>query len=449
MAAAPGSHWAVSENTSRNNESESTKFEDQKRAQSSSHGSAHEANRRSVLAPADSTAEQKDSTKEQTRRDGSRKHWPRMKDLPPALGERSKRAPHAIIARRRSPLGPDERAVFGAICDYGNPNPVMWPSWVDNSTVQQHIQSHFDGENEQIIPCLAWPSISKLCEHTALSERAVQVALRNLETARALDCVYRSKGGAPRKPRSGENARPGRANCYLITPHCVHRSKPESDNATRNAAPSADKPRTEFDATPHPAVTNPAPRAPNNPAPCAPEVSNAEVSKGRERYNAKATSSTRARERLDDAACMCKDVPEDIRPADIAAYTDQIERFLKSRQCVEKCFGAVDKKVSTLLFGQRVTIQQIEHAVLLTCARWYTSFLNGNKLARIKSLSYFENTITEVGQTEVSKHYWHYIQQRVTKLERQWLQTQTTTSTPKRGAVSSAGNTQVCVANTA
>jgi hypothetical protein len=124
--------------------------------------------------------------------------FPRMKDLPPATGEKSEKAPYLTVGRRRSNLGPHERLVFGTLCDYANGNAAMWPDWVSISLVDQ-CQKDFSKPDEGSVAYLAWPSIPKICRHTALSERSVQDALRNLERAKAIVAVYRSKGGAPHK----------------------------------------------------------------------------------------------------------------------------------------------------------------------------------------------------------------------------------------------------------
>ncbi len=145
------------------------------------------------------------------------------------------------------------------------------------------------------------------------------------------------------------------------------------------------------------------------------------------------TSSSRAREKIDDAAVGRKDLPLcGTGGPDLADYTEQIQRLLRSRRCVENSFGPLDKKVAADLFRHNVPIEQIEHAFLQVCARWYMGFFNGKELTPIKSLRYFESAITEAGETEVSKGYWHHVCRRVDKLEQQWLEKKRL-STPKRG----------------
>ena len=141
---------------------------------------------------------------------------PRLADLPPGRL-----------------LGWIERFVFSVLCDYANASPDAWPAWIDPKPVG----------------FVAWPSVPTIAERTALGERAVQYALKKLVAGGAVECVYQSKGGAPRKPRPGERARPGRSNCYLLTPHRVDQSEqqPETPNGVhpsvsiiRNVVPDSD-----------------------------------------------------------------------------------------------------------------------------------------------------------------------------------------------------------------
>jgi Helix-turn-helix domain len=145
------------------------------------------------------------------------------------------------------------------------------------------------------------------------------------------------------------------------------------------------------------------------------------------------TSSSRAHEAIDDAAVAGKDLPlRGTESPDLEGYAEQIQRLLKSRRCVENSFGPLDKKLAADLFRQNVPIEQIEHAFLQVCARWYMAFFNGKELAPIKSLRYFESAIGEAGETEVSKGYWHHVHGHVHKLEQQWLE-------KKRSSISKRG----------
>jgi hypothetical protein len=156
---------------------------------------------------------------------------PRMKDL------------------MRSSFSTAERAVFGALCDYSNAKSDMWPPWVPKS----------DG-------FAAWPSIETIAAITNLTDRGVQKALAKLELGNAIYCIYRSKGGAPKK--RGGGMLPARTNCYLITPNSVHPSREPDDKH------AGVEPRSEARETPNSVPNNPELSSPNNPELSSPEVFN-------------------------------------------------------------------------------------------------------------------------------------------------------------------------------
>jgi len=99
-------------------------------------------------------------------------------------------------------LGSTLRIVFAALCEYANPRTEMWPVGA----------LKLDG-------FAAWPSVQTLAAMTGLSVRAVQAALRDLEAAGAIRCIYRSPGGGS---VSGDRTKRQSTCCYLITPQHVH-----------------------------------------------------------------------------------------------------------------------------------------------------------------------------------------------------------------------------------
>jgi Helix-turn-helix domain len=107
-----------------------------------------------------------------------------------------------------SNLTTSSRAVFAALCEFGNQNSEMWPSWVPRS----------------IVGFFAWPSIKRLEIVTGLSKRGTQVALKELEREGAVLCVYRSRGGAPRRTTPSAAGHPAKTNAYLLTPQSLRRS---------------------------------------------------------------------------------------------------------------------------------------------------------------------------------------------------------------------------------
>ena len=75
-----------------------------------------------------------------------------------------------------------------------------------------------------------------------------------------------------------------------------------------------------------------------------------------------------------------------------------------------------------LLFDRRIPIEDVEHAVLLGCARKYVTLINRQRGELIASFSYFANVIEEVRELKMPAEYWRHLQMRVARLEEQWTQ---------------------------
>jgi hypothetical protein len=77
-----------------------------------------------------------------------------------------------------------------------------------------------------------------------------------------------------------------------------------------------------------------------------------------------------------------------------------------------------------------VTLVHLQRAIWLGCARKYVALLNGSEHAPmlVTSLNYFSALVEEVADTSVGEDYWKYTQNKVTQLERMWLD-----RTPARG----------------
>ena len=74
------------------------------------------------------------------------------------------------------------------------------------------------------------------------------------------------------------------------------------------------------------------------------------------------------------------------------------------------------------LFERNVSVEDVEHAVLLGCARKYVALINRESGDLIVSFSYFQNVIEEAQELKMSAAYWQHLQMRVDRLERQWTQ---------------------------
>jgi hypothetical protein len=112
----------------------------------------------------------------------------------------------------------------------------------------------------------------------------------------------------------------------------------------------------------------------------------------------------------------------------LAGYVERIRCLLRARSCVAASLTPADERLAAALFERKVTITEIEQAVLLGCARKYIALLNHESSDVIVSFNYFQNVIEEIRELNVPPQYWRHLQLRVDQLERQWTETKSATS---------------------
>lgn len=110
------------------------------------------------------------------------------------------------------------------------------------------------------------------------------------------------------------------------------------------------------------------------------------------------------------------------RPAESKDYIGEVRRMLLARACVRCNFSAADERLAQDLDRRRVSLEQLQRAIWLGCARKYVSMLNGQTSVPITSLRYFIGLVEEVGQTETPETYWQHLRSKADQLERQWLE---------------------------
>ena len=108
-----------------------------------------------------------------------------------------------------------------------------------------------------------------------------------------------------------------------------------------------------------------------------------------------------------------------------SAYLAAVKKLLRERACVRSAFTAADQKLALELHGAGVPLQRVEQAIHLGCLRKYAALLNRPGGTPITTLHYFAETLAEVQRMKVSDEYWHYVAAKLSKLERQWRQSQT------------------------
>ena len=104
----------------------------------------------------------------------------------------------------------------------------------------------------------------------------------------------------------------------------------------------------------------------------------------------------------------------------LASYVETVRQFLAARKCVNQLFNPADERLAAQLIREHVELKQIEHGVLLGCARRYVALLNGTAVGPISGLSYFNSVIQEVRTLRISEDYWQHVALRVDKFEQQW-----------------------------
>jgi len=108
----------------------------------------------------------------------------------------------------------------------------------------------------------------------------------------------------------------------------------------------------------------------------------------------------------------------------LASYIEIVQQFLAVRKCVKQGFNPADERLAEQLFREHVEPKEIEHAILLACARRYVALLNGTAVGHIAGLRYFGPAIQEVQSLQTSEGYWQHLAQRIAKFEQQWVSTQ-------------------------
>lgn len=103
-------------------------------------------------------------------------------------------------------------------------------------------------------------------------------------------------------------------------------------------------------------------------------------------------------------------------------YVGEVRRMLLAPACVRSSFTRSDERLAHDLNQRGVSLEQLQRAIWLGCARKYVAMLNGQPPMPITSLRYFIGLIEEVGQTNTPDSYWQHVRSKADQLQRQWLQ---------------------------
>lgn len=113
-------------------------------------------------------------------------------------------------------------------------------------------------------------------------------------------------------------------------------------------------------------------------------------------------------------------------------YVGEVRRMLLAPACVRSSFTPADERLAQDLDRRGVSLEQIQRAIWLGCARKYVAMLNGQAPMPITSLRYFIGLVEEVGQAGTPDSYWQHVRSKADQLERQWLQRPGRDAVPRR-----------------
>ncbi len=102
------------------------------------------------------------------------------------------------------------------------------------------------------------------------------------------------------------------------------------------------------------------------------------------------------------------------------AYVDQVRRLFLKPACVRAMFTASDENLTQDWRRRGVSLEQVERAILLGCARKYVAWANQQTGSPITSLHYFTAVLEEVLMAPVSPAYWRYVAGAIGRFENRW-----------------------------
>jgi len=103
-------------------------------------------------------------------------------------------------------------------------------------------------------------------------------------------------------------------------------------------------------------------------------------------------------------------------------YINAVKKLLSARACVRPSFSVADERLAREWFERGISLEQVEQTILVACSRKYIAWRNGQGKTPINSLRYFESTLEEIRSLKTDPEYWNFIQLRMQRVEKLWLQ---------------------------
>ena len=107
-------------------------------------------------------------------------------------------------------------------------------------------------------------------------------------------------------------------------------------------------------------------------------------------------------------------------PEPEAEFVRTVRGLFLAPACVQSSFSAADEKIAAGLHRRGVSVEQVNRAILLGCARKYVSMINAGVRTPIASLQYFSDIVEEVCESEIPESYWEPLRAKVARMEQQW-----------------------------
>ncbi|MGH2621255.1 MAG: hypothetical protein ACRDHG_11905, partial [Anaerolineales bacterium] len=126
--------------------------------------------------------------------------------------------------------------------------------------------------------------------------------------------------------------------------------------------------------------------------------------------------------------------PESEKPDPAAeAFVVALKKLLQARPCIQTVFSTADEILARSWFQQGISLDRMEHVILLGCVRKYASWRNHSRQGPIRSLRYFQSVLDELDQPDVGPDYWNYLRLRLDRMEKLWNQDRAPTAPSEPG----------------
>jgi hypothetical protein len=103
----------------------------------------------------------------------------------------------------------------------------------------------------------------------------------------------------------------------------------------------------------------------------------------------------------------------------LARYFEEVKRVFLERRCLQSSFTIADEKMALSLYNRRVSLIDLDRAILLGTVRKYAAIGRNGHGTATSGLHYFTSLFEEV-QQEILPQYWKYVAQKVKAFEQAW-----------------------------